>query len=52
MGHYEISVFGNNLTNAVNIEQINAETSGSLGPGDDVAYDRPRTIGLRLRASY
>jgi outer membrane receptor protein involved in Fe transport len=51
-GRYEISVFGNNLTNAVNIEQISAETSGSLGPGDDVAYDRPRTIGLRLRASF
>ena len=52
MGHYEISIFGNNLANAATIEHISTVPTGSLAPGDDVAYGRPRTIGLRLRASY
>jgi outer membrane receptor protein involved in Fe transport len=52
MGHYEISVFGNNLANAATIEHISSVPAGSLAPGDDVAYGRPRTVGLRLRASY
>jgi outer membrane receptor protein involved in Fe transport len=52
VGRFEISVFGNNLANARNIEHIGAVPAASLAPGDDVAYDRPRTIGLRLRASF
>lgn len=51
-GHFEVAVFGNNLTNARNIEHIQTVPTGSLAPGNDVAYDRPRTIGLRLRASF
>jgi iron complex outermembrane recepter protein len=52
MGRYEISVFGNNLANARNIEHIGSVPGGSIAPGDDVAYDRPRTVGLRVRASF
>ena len=52
VGHLEVSVFGNNLTNARNIEHIETVPTGSLAPGNDLAYDRPRTIGLRLRASF
>jgi hypothetical protein len=52
MAHYEISVFGNNLANAASIENISSVPASSSAPGDDVAYVRPRTIGLRLRASF
>jgi outer membrane receptor protein involved in Fe transport len=52
IGHFEVSVFGNNLTNARNIEHIQSVPTGSLAPGNDLAYDRPRTVGLRLRASF
>lgn len=52
IGHLELSIFGNNLTNARNIEHIGSVPRGSIAPGDDLAYGRPRTIGLRVRASF
>jgi len=52
MGNYEIGVFANNLTDRVNIEHDSYIASGSIQPGDDVAYARPRTVGMRLRAGF
>jgi iron complex outermembrane receptor protein len=52
MGNYEIGIFANNLTDRVNIEHDSYTVSGSIQPGDDLAYARPRTVGMRLRAGF
>ena len=51
-GNYEVGVFANNLTDRVNVEHISYAVGGSIQPGDDVAYARPRTVGMRLRAGF
>jgi outer membrane receptor protein involved in Fe transport len=52
IGNYEVGVFANNLTDRVNIEHNNYAPTGSLQPGDDLAYARPRTVGMRVRAGF
>ncbi len=50
--NYEVGIFANNLADRVNVEHISYAVGGSIQPGDDVAYARPRTIGMRLRAGF
>jgi iron complex outermembrane recepter protein len=52
MGNYELGVFVDNLTDRVNIEHDSYAVGGSIQPGDDLAYARPRTVGMRLRAGF
>jgi len=50
---YEISLYGNNLTNGTKIVDYDRyPTSPDASLGDRVYLARPRTIGIRLKASY
>lgn len=52
MGNYEVGVFANNLLDRVNVEHNMYAPRFSTQPGDDLAYARPRTVGVRLRAGF
>ncbi len=49
---FEVSVFADNLTNEATIYDIAAQPYGVFQPGDNEALARPRTVGVRLRASF
>lgn len=52
-GRYEIGVYGNNLTNGAKVIDIGRATYYKVyQPGDRQTLARPRTIGVRLKATF
>jgi hypothetical protein len=54
VGRYQIGVFGNNLTNGVNVTNIAKEIGyvGTDQAGDHETIARPRTVGMRLKVKF
>ena len=53
IGRYEFGVFGNNLTDGVKVTDIGRATYYKIyQAGDRVTYARPRTIGVRVKATF
>lgn len=50
-GKYELGLFGTNLNNGTKIEDVTTN-SIAIEPGNTTYLARPRTIGLRLKASF
>jgi len=48
---YELGLFGTNLTNGTRIVDVTKDDNG-LQPGNAIFMERPRTIGLRLKARF
>jgi iron complex outermembrane receptor protein len=53
IGRYEVGVYANNITNDAKITNIGRATYYKIyQAGDRVTYARPRTIGVRIKATF